>query len=183
MPGQVVANGPVAFSDGSGRAFSIPLSLLDFDANGAIRAERWPLYLAHQALLDVWLPYLQAQGVISEGEAAAPVEAMIITAKQAGAAGNTILLTIDNVRPNPADNTIIIFDATVTETSSYTGLTPATIKTVLGSVAGGGERPGLVFVSSAGDPQLPKEDSYPLTGGGAGAASTVDIPKDRKSVV
>jgi hypothetical protein len=176
MPGQVVANGPISFSDAQGRAFSIPLSLLYFDANGAIQADTWPLYGDHQALLDDWLPYLQEQGLIREGEAPAPVNAMVVKAKTPGAAGNTILLNIDNVHPDPADNTVTLFDATVIETNTYIGLAPDTVKLVLGTAPGGGSKPGLVFVSSAGDPELPKVGDYPLASGGAGVSSTVDIP-------
>lgn len=181
MPGQVVANGPISFSDAQGRAFTIPLALLYFDATGAIQADKWPLYGDHQALIDDWLPYLQDQGVIREGEASAPVEAMIVKAKTSGAAGNTILLSIENLHPDPADNTIMLFDATVTETNAYAGLAPDTVKTVVGAAAGGGSRPGLVFVSSAGDPELPKAGDYPLAGGGAGVASTVDIPNQAET--
>lgn len=181
MPGQVVANGPISFSDAQGRAFSIPLSLLYFDGGGTIQADTWPLYGDHQALIDDWLPYLQEQGLIREGEAPAPVEAMIVKAQDPGAAGNTILLNIGNVHPDPADNTVTRFDATVTETNSYPGLAVETVKTVLGTGAGSGSKPGLVFVSSAGDPELPKAGSYPLAGGGAGTPATADIPNQDES--
>lgn len=181
MPGQVVANGPIRFSDAQGRAFSIPLSLLYFNAAGTIQADKWPLFGDHEALVKNWLPYLQKQGIIQEGEAPAPVEAMVVKAKTSGAAGNTILLGIENLHPDPADNTITLFDATVTETNTYDGLAPDTVKTVVGEAAGGGSKPGLVFVSSAGDPELPKAGDYPLAGGGAGVASTVDIPNQAET--
>jgi hypothetical protein len=77
---------------------------------------------------------------------------MLVKAKDAGATGNTIRLVTTNVREVAGNQ---VFDMTVTETDTYTGLTPATIKNVIGSSAGGGQSPGLVFVSSAGTPDLP----------------------------
>lgn len=181
MPGQVVANGPVNFTDAQGRAISIPLVLLAFDADGIISAESWPPHAEYGDPLYKWLEHLQEQGFLREGESPPQLEAMIVTAKTPGAAGNTILLDIDNVRPDPADASVTIFDAVVTETNAHSGLTPETLKAVVGEAAGGGSSPGLVFVSSTGDPEMPRAGEYPLTGGGATAASDVEIPNEDES--
>jgi hypothetical protein len=181
MAGRVIANGPISFTDGEGRAFAIPLSLLSFNDQGQLLYDEWP-HDEHSGLLDLWLPYWQKQGMIREGAEPPRGQAMIITAQDAGAAGNTILLDIQNVRPDPADAAITIFDATVTETNSYPGLTPESLKEVIGEEAGGGTKPGLVFVSSTGDPVLPKAGDYPLADGGADASS-VDIPTPDDSAI
>lgn len=181
MAAQVVANGPISFSDTDGLAFSIPLSILYVDDNGTIKADSWPPYDEYQSLIDPWLAYLQEQGLIRQGEASAPVTAMIVKAKTTGAAGNTILLEINNLHPDPADNSVTLFDVTVTENNTYSGLSPATLKAMLGTAAGGGEKPGLVFVSSAGDPEMPKAGSYPLMSGAGNTAASVEVPNADES--
>jgi hypothetical protein len=79
--------------------------------------------------------------------------AMVVTAAEAGAAGNHITVDIA-VHPGreAAGST---FDMTVTETSSYTGLTMATVESVLGSDTVRGKSPGLVRVQHVDPAQAP----------------------------
>ena len=72
----------------------------------------------------------------------------------------------------PFSNTV--FDASLTHTDVYSGLTPDTVKEVLGTSKGTGTRKGLVFVSSGGTPTQPGNGSYALTGGPPAAGDISD---------
>lgn len=176
MPGQVLASGPVHFTDTQCRTHMIPLSALYFDKSGAIQADLWPLYSEHKLLLESWLPYLQEHGLIREGATPAPKPAMVVTAQTTGAAGNSIQLTISNLRPDTANSKESLFDANITETHTYAGLSPSTIKAVLGTLTETGSRPGLVIIDGNDPPKMPKVGSFPLIGGGVAATASMDIP-------
>lgn len=152
----VLANSPVSFTDATGSQMSIPLSDIYFDSSGAIKADRWPPYPTGSSTfknqVDAWLQYLVKKGDLVKDTAAPVPAAMLVEAKQAGATGNSVRLVVSNVREVTGNE---VFDVTVMETNTYTGLTPATIKNVIGTSAGGGTQPGLVFVSSAGAPAMP----------------------------
>lgn len=164
----VLANGPVTFTDDKGSQMAIPLPDLYFDAAN-IKADKWPPYKnsASQAFkdsVDAWLQYLVRNGELVKDSQAVTGDAMLITAKSPGATGNTIKIVVTNIRDDATVPPNKIFDVTVTETDTYSGLTPATVKDVIGTAAGTGTQPGLVFVSSAAAPGLPAAGDNPLTG-------------------
>lgn len=70
------------------------------------------------------------------------------------------------VDPHDADKTT--FDATITETDIYEGLTPDTIKAILDT------KPGLVHIKDGDPPSLPKEGTYTLA---QGAKNTMAFAK------
>jgi len=168
----MAATGPIEFLAGT-QQISLPLSALYFE-NGKLKAAG-PLYTAHQADADKWLQYLADQGLVTPAAAPPPKQALLITAKNAGSQGNDIHIAIANVRPDPGDATKQIFDATLTQTDTYAGLTKDTIKDVLGTTSAftSGSRPGLVFVSSGGVPDLPQAGTYAPNNSGV-----VSVPKD-----
>jgi len=171
----VLTSGPIGFTDSrSGGQLSIPGSAIYFDNTGAVKADQWPLYVANQVIIDAWLPYLAQRGVILPAPTAPSAPAMVIKAKAPGSSGNFIQIGFSNIRPDPNHSGVDIFDVTVTETNTYTLLTPSTIKEILGTAPSTGKQPGLVYVSSAGDPKLPKAGEYTLSGDPA----TRDIDKN-----
>jgi hypothetical protein len=167
----VASTGPIDFVGSSGQQVSLPLSALYFE-DGTLKAAG-PLYTANKAAADPWLQYLADEGLIMPAPALPPKQALLVTAKNAGSTGNDIRIAISNVRVDPTDATKQIFDALLTQTDSYDGLTKDNIANVLGSAASftNGERPGLVFVSTAAT-DLPKDGTY------APATYIVDIPKN-----
>jgi hypothetical protein len=176
MPNKtVIAQSPVSFGV-DGRQMLLPLSTLYFDAGGALKAERWPSYAANKATLDPYLDALRARGVLTAGPATAPNPALKVEAKHGGTA--SIVVIVANVAPNantPADGTA---DVTVTETNTYELLTPGTLKSRVGTAAGGGSSPGLVFVSSAAEPLLPKVMAETaMAAVAAGGPATLEVPK------
>src|SRR2546430_1386957 len=121
-----VGSGPVEFMDEStGQQLSIPLSDLAFDANGNLIPSGWPLYQQHKATVDSVLKYLQTTGAIYPAPSPPPAPAMVIEAKQQGSSGNNIQIEFSKVgTTDPNDPTK--FDAKVTETEAYNGLTKDT---------------------------------------------------------
>jgi hypothetical protein len=177
----VLGNGPIAFTEQGGQMILIPLSALILDGN-AIQAN--PPYNTDEILQ--WLRYLVKTGSLTAGPTPAPKAAMTIQAADPGLAGNNIQVVFSNIVPDPADPTNAdktTFDASITETDTYNGLSfdsasPSFIKTVLGTETVTGTKPGLVHIKDADTPSLPKAGSYPLTGGGAATKSSVQIPGD-----
>ena len=151
----VVASGPIEFFDGN-RQYFVPLSALYFD-NGAIKADHWGVYIQSgfaKAALDSWLAYLVAQRLVSPAASPAAVPAFTIEAVDAGGMGNFITIDFEHI-----DATNLTADVTVTATETYTLLTPTTIGSVIGTVAGGGTRPGLVFAVLGSSPTMPTATS------------------------
>jgi len=160
-----LAADPVGFTEpSSGNQIFIPASLIYFEDGAAKFMPPAGMPSGSSDAIGKWLTVLAREGIIKPDTQAPPIPAMVITAKDAGSAGNTIVVAITNVRPKPTDASKTIFDATVTETNTYVGLTPTTLKTTIGTVAGDGEKPGLVFVSSAANSVQPKDGDYALTG-------------------
>ena len=62
----VLGASPVAFTDANGNQREIPLSQLFFDSNG-INATNWPPYYTYKSIVDPWLGFLVAQGLLSPG--------------------------------------------------------------------------------------------------------------------
>jgi hypothetical protein len=165
------AMGPLEFTDG-GQQFVIPLSALYFDSGVTLKTSS-PLYAKHKKALDGWLGYLQSSGLVTPAPVAPPAPAMVITAADKGSAGNDIVIAFSNVRED-SNTHHTIFDATLTQTDVFPGLTPDTVKDVLGTSKGTGSRKGLVFVSSGGAPSQPANGSYPLSGGPPAKADISD---------
>lgn len=153
----VVGSGPIAFTTKDGSFKLIPLSYFYFDANKKLQST-WPEYNTYKDELGLWLNYLVNTGALKPGATPPPKQAMVIQAQDAGAAGNNIKVTFKNIVVDPdADKTT--FDATITETDTYEGLTPDSIKAVLDA------KPGLVHIKDGEPPSLPKEGTYTLTQG------------------
>jgi hypothetical protein len=176
---EVLGSGPIAFTDQSGKMLLIPLSALTIDGK-TIQAS--PPYNKNEILQ--WLQYLVNIGSLTPGTAPSPKPAMVIQAADPGPAGNNIKVIFSNIVPDPGDPTNADktnFDATVTETDMYKGLSadstsPSFIKTVLGTDKA--PKSGLVHVLDTDNPSLPKAGAYSLTGGGASAKSSTQIPGD-----
>lgn len=172
----VVAQSPVWFNV-DGTHLMIPLSAIYFDSNGVLKADRWPLFATYQTHVVPLLERLRKGGVLRPGEQAVAKPAFTATAITPGTVA-TLEVTIANVAPDattPANSTA---DITVTETDLYTGLELGTMKATLGETAGAGKRPGLVFVTSAGAPSLPKTGTYPAVAAAAGDPCTITVPND-----
>jgi hypothetical protein len=153
----VTGHGPIEFTD-NGEHTVIPLSAFYLDDNGVLKSDS-ALYTGatSKAAVDRRLHELQKQGVVKAATLPPPKPPMVITAKTPGAAGNNISVTFSNV-----DTAAGTFDAELQEQETYEGLTKDTVKNVLGTAAGGGTSPGLVFVSSAGAPTHPADGTYPV---------------------
>ena len=168
----VVAQSPISLNvDGS--HLMIPLSVLYFDDQGKLKAERWPLYAANAATVDILLARQIKEGVLRAGTKPATKPAFTGTAVSPGA-GVGVAIEISNILPDAATPANSKADFKVTEMETYTGLEPAKLKERLGTASGGGKAPGLVFVSSAAAPEIPEAGVYPMVGDPA----TVKIPKD-----
>src|SRR5690348_12333752 len=121
----VVGAGPVDFmNESTGQQLSIPLSDLAF-TNNQIDASGWPLYNQYKATVDALLQYMVKSGALAPGTAPSPTPAMVLTAKAPGGLGNNIQLTFKNVGADPNDPDK--FDATLTDTDTWRGLTKDTI--------------------------------------------------------
>ena len=162
-----VGSGPVEFMDEStGQQLSIPLSDLAFDANGNLIPSGWPLYQQHKATVDSVLKYLQTTGAIYPAPSPPPAPAMVIEAKQQGSSGNNIQIEFSKVgTTDPNDPTK--FDAKVTETEAYNGLTKDTVEGVLGTPTTPGARPGLVLVTAGSAVGRPANKAYSMLAGAA----------------
>jgi hypothetical protein len=164
---------PVAFTDVNGNQREIPLSQLYFDSHG-INATNWPPYYIYKSIVDPWLAYLVAQGMLVPGTQPAGKPALIIAARKAGAAGNAVSVTFANATPK-ADPKAATVDVTVSARQSWSWLTAESLESVLGTGPGTGSQPGLVFLAgpapAAGT--IPVEGTVPA----AGKPAEFAIPK------
>jgi hypothetical protein len=170
----VLGSGPVEFVDlvdQPGKEWIIPLSLLGYDANGQIVLDAAiPAGLQNQ--LKPWLKTLQDQGVIKPGStpsAPPPPLAMVINGVDKGAAGNQIQVQFSKV-----DTGAGTFSAQVSALVTYQNVAPDKLTGLIGTSAGGGSSPCLVYVSSAGPPTLPAAIDSNLQG--PGPTFTLDVP-------
>ena len=172
----VVAQSPVLFNV-DGAHLMIPLSAIYFDDNGALKADRWPLFATYQAHVVPLLERLRKEGVLRPGEQAVAKPAFTATAITPGTVATVEIATANVVSDlaTPANSTA---DFTVGETDLYVGLEPATLKATLGETAGTGKRHGLVFVSSAAAPAQPKNGSYAAAAAAPGDPGTITVAKD-----
>lgn len=165
MTTPAVADQPLLMLDlDSGAQLSLPVTALVFDDDGKLRVSGWEPYdtgkPALRTAVDAWLKRLRESGALQRAPKAAPRPAMLAVALTPGAKGVSVALEITKVdAKTPAGDSLV--DATATETNRIEGLTPAKLAETIGTAAGGGTRPGLVFLSSPGTPDLPKAGSYP----------------------
>lgn len=144
-----LANGPIELMSSAGQLEQIPLAALYFDATGHIMADHWPPYRddklseAEKDSVEAWLAYLVDEGLIRKGAVPAPGTAMIVTARDAGAQTNNIVIEFSS---NANDTKV---DAELTETDVYPGLTVGALQGVIGTASQGGTSPGLVVVQGA----------------------------------
>jgi hypothetical protein len=165
-----LASGPVEFTD-AGNQISLPLSSIFFDGN-TIHAEG-SLYNSHKAAADDWLTYLAKIGEIVPDAQPPSKTAMVIKAKTAGSNGNFIQVQFSNFDNTDPNN--VKFDAAVTETDTYTGLTPGTIQPALTAQS------GLIILPGTQPTDVPKAGTYPMAIVSPNTAATVDIPKNSGS--
>jgi hypothetical protein len=169
----VLGGSPVAFIDINGNQREIPLSQLYFDSHG-INATSWAPYYSFKPIVDPWLAFLVAQGMLVPGTRPAGKPALIIAAREAGAAGNAVSVTFANPIPN-ADLKAATVDLTVSARQSWSRLTAESLQKVLGTGPGTGSQPGLVFLAgpapAAGT--IPVEGTVPA----AGKPAEFAIPK------
>jgi hypothetical protein len=166
----VAAMGPLEFTD-EGEQFVIPLSALYFDSGITLKTDS-PLYAQHRHALDGWLAYLQSNGLVTPAPQPPPTAAMVITAAGTGSSGNDIAIAFTNVQVDPVTQDTT-FDATLTQTDTYPGLTPETLTDVIGTAPDTGSRPGLIYVSSGGTPAQPANGAVALNV--AGPPFTFDV--------
>ena len=172
----VVSQSPITLNV-DGKHMMIPLSALYFDNSGTLKADRWPPYAANQGAVDALLARLQKQGSLKPGRQPAAKPAFTAVAITPGA-GVLVEIEVSNVVPNKALPANSKADFKVKETDTYTAIEPGKLKDVIGIISGGGKRPGLVFVSSAGVPELPKNGSYAMAAANAGDPGLAKIPKN-----
>ena len=158
-------NGPFEFTSAQGKQISIPLSAFSYDATGAlvVNAAWTPLTTTQPGA--ALLAHALKEGLIAPRPLPSPFPAMIIKAADSGAGGNNIqvsilVTTVVTSPPSTDPNVVQQFSLTVTENDSYTGLTTATIESILAS------SPGLVQVvhNSIEPSATPKISTGPLTG-------------------
>jgi hypothetical protein len=172
----VVAQSPVSLNV-KGTQLMIPLSGLYFDDNGVLKGDHWPLFATYQADVLPQLERLRKNGLVQPAPRAAAKPAFTATAITPGTTA-TIAIKIANVVPDEAAPANSKADVGVTESDLYTGLDVATLKDELGAAAGAGTRPGLVFVSSAAAPTLPKNGTYPAVAASPGGPGIVKVTAD-----
>jgi len=167
-----VGAGPVSFLDANQSEQQIPLSAI-FNTPNGWDATNWPPYLAaataaNQPLINALLAQLGSQGFLVPGNPPAipALSQPTATAAQPGAMGNSITVTF----ANPTLSTGVV-DVVAKATEVYSGLTPSTIQSVLGTSASTAS--GLVYVSGAPDRKMPAN----LPGGTINSGSkTLAVP-------
>ncbi len=168
----ILANGPISVTAKDGSQVSIPISKLSF-VNGEFQIDQVWLKPIKDKVdengIKNLLDQLRTEGVLQTVEALSPGIAMVISAADPGALGNSIQIGFSNFQPPVGGK--VPFDVTATEQKTYKKLTPGTIGSILGSTADGLPA-GLIFVSSAAPYQLPKQNGSSKL---AGNPATVKI--------
>jgi hypothetical protein len=165
---------PVAFTDANGNQREIPLSQLYFDSNG-INASKWPLYSTYQSIVDPWLKYLVGQNLLTPGPVPAGKPALVMTARETGAAGNAVNVSFANPTPNPDPNAATV-DGTVSAAQTWSLLTAQSLANVLGTGPGTGSQPGLVFLK----PPPPGAGTMPVAGTVSASGTPVEAAVPRQ---
>lgn len=151
-----IGSNPFEFTDLNGKQVSIPLATLKF-TSGVLGVDStvWPPLTRgdYQAPLPAQIAALLAEltkaQVFAPPVPAAPKPAMVISAADAGTAGNNITVEIALTLSADLDPTKATFNVTVTETQIYAGLSTATIKSVVGTETTPGSQPGLAHIVNA----------------------------------
>lgn len=161
---------PVAFTDTNGSQREIPLSQLYFDDNG-INATKWGPYETYKSIVDPWLAVLVAQGFLQPGPPPTGKPALLIRAREEGAAGNAVSVTFAN--PDLQADTL---DVTVQAQQNWSLLTALSLEAALGTGPGTGSQPGLVFLVTPG----PDAGVIPQAGtvDAAGKPAQFAVPKE-----
>jgi hypothetical protein len=121
LPRPAVSEAPISFTDTEGRFFVIPLSALSFASAGALKPDKWPLYLQYKAQ-----PFLQrrlAASVIQKGPVPATKSALMARNVTAGTSGVVIAMTFANVAPNAASPPSSTANVIVKETNLHGNVT------------------------------------------------------------
>src|SRR5690349_5991037 len=113
---------PVAFTDNNGAQREIPLTQLYFDDKG-IQAGNWPSYAAYRSIVDPWLSALVDQGLLQPAPAPTGRPALLLTAREDGAAGNAV--SVSFAHPDASAATI---DVAVSAQQNWLYLTAATLE-------------------------------------------------------
>ncbi len=172
----VLGPGPIGLSTAEGKQLLVPLGALYFDAEGLLKADRWPDYAANQELIDTHVARLAKAGLLRAGGAPAARPAMLVEAITAGGSGVVIEIEIADVVAAGANPPASVAEFTVRETDTYQDIELDELDEVLGETPGEGTRPGLVFVSGGAAAEMPKAGVYPMAAAAAGDAATVEIP-------
>jgi hypothetical protein len=170
-----VLNGPIEFTDSQGNGHLIIAGALSFDASNTLQVNLTGMPASTAAAATAFLKHLAAQGEIVPASLPPRGIGLVVTAKDPGAQSNNIALEVTDVRPDPADDSKQIFDATVTETDTWTGLTPESVGSVIGTSAGGGSTPGLVFLAGPAAPLAPAAGTVAVAA--AGSKFQADVKK------
>jgi hypothetical protein len=168
----VQADGPISFSDGGAQYF-IPLGELSYSA-GAVDLSAWVAAYAGGAVAlpasaktaaTAWVGQLVKAGQVTAGTVSSPPPppiVMLLKSRFPGSIGNAIQAKFTPVAGGGGK-----FDADVSATQTYVGLTAATIQAVLGTSPGGGSSPGLAYVAPGGPaPLLPRNMTLAATASG-----------------
>ncbi len=164
----VTGNGPIrVFLPTDGTQLLIPLSAVVYDDTHA------PKYYAlnyNQPEVAARISELVKSGVLRHADAVPKKVAMVLQSVLPGSWANAAQVTV----AYSGDKST--FSVTVTVTSTYTGLSPSTIVSVLGLGTTGalGPSPGLAHVKAGAAPAMPKASTVAFTGGTSGT-STADI--------
>jgi hypothetical protein len=166
------ATAPIAFLNSANNQYNqveIPLSAIYFTSRG-IDATTWPDYSTYQSQVTPLLTMLSSQGYLIASPTALSGSALAAagltaTATLSGAAGNGIAIQIasPSVSGGMANLTVMLSE-------SYTGVTPATLSTVLGNSAA--TALGLVYDATTGTPEFPASFSGPI-----GSGLSLNIPE------
>lgn len=144
MTQAAIGDGPITFFTTQGQQITYPLSAITFEAGVPTVT---PAPAAEDAdALAAWLASLVKQGRLRPQPAEPPGEAMIVTATEAGLAGNRITVKVTPAASGDRSKV----DVAITAIDRYEGMTLASLEETLGTSSASGERPGLVRVKSVG---------------------------------
>ena len=172
-----VGTGPIGITDKRGKYSLIPLSALEFDAEGKLKSDKWPLSADFKGELEPYLKRLNAAEVIAKGPEPKAKPALCVSAVTPGSTGLVIEITFTNVQPKKASPPSSTADVTVEEKHVYKNIALRKLVETIGNKANGGSRPGLVFVSGPVPSSMPVDGEYALKSEQQNTSAKVDIPK------
>jgi hypothetical protein len=179
MP-RLLGNGPLEYTR-AGKQFLIPLSEVSVGPTGDVKFV-WPPFAgfpqSDRDALTALVKGLIGQGVLVADTAAPPQPSVVVKAKEAGPAGNSLTVKFANVVADPNAVGDSTFDVTVSESDAYPLLSIDQADTsfagkVLGQKGGkDGTKPGLLIVTSVAGTKAPAPANYTLD---PTAGQTVDL--------